>query len=279
MSLSSSNKLNILGSFASSIGVLGIFLYFTGWIYRWAYFGFFNLDITRLTFPAESFFFVPLQVFLGDGIKLISSIVMVLVTVILIRSTLALIDPIESFESISPHPRFQPCKSIFRRIHRCWIAQQFRTIVRFLPQPFRRELIVVFWLLLGLFLFAQYQGTIDARRDANQDTSSLPVITLVAPKDTLPLGRYLTDIFTDPSLQGYQIIGDKTLFDRFRGTEINDVTDADNSRTWHLLIADRGWLYLVRTLPANSRESPAVLAIPEEKGDRLMILSPEAAKK
>ncbi len=64
---SSESSTKILGTFASILGLLGIFLYFTAWIYRWAYFNFFSLEITRLSFPFRSFFFVPIQVFLGDS--------------------------------------------------------------------------------------------------------------------------------------------------------------------------------------------------------------------
>jgi hypothetical protein len=38
----------ILSAFASILGVLGIFLYFIGWIYRWATFGWFHLELNRL---------------------------------------------------------------------------------------------------------------------------------------------------------------------------------------------------------------------------------------
>ena len=53
----SQNNTQILGTFASILGLLGIFLYFTAWIYRWAYFGYFQLEITQLSFPFRSFFF------------------------------------------------------------------------------------------------------------------------------------------------------------------------------------------------------------------------------
>ncbi|MFM9160867.1 MAG: hypothetical protein ACKOPK_23845 [Dolichospermum sp.] len=36
-------NINILSNFAGLVGVLAIFVYFIGWIYRWAYFGFFTL--------------------------------------------------------------------------------------------------------------------------------------------------------------------------------------------------------------------------------------------
>jgi hypothetical protein len=47
--------------------LLGAALYFTGWIYRWRYFGFFQLEVTTLDLPLESFLMVPLQVFFGNN--------------------------------------------------------------------------------------------------------------------------------------------------------------------------------------------------------------------
>ena len=64
--MSNSNQNTILSQFASVVALLGSALYFTGWIYRWSYFGFFQLEVTTLNFPFESFLFVPLQVFLGS---------------------------------------------------------------------------------------------------------------------------------------------------------------------------------------------------------------------
>ena len=52
-----SDQPQILGSFALVTGLLGIFLYFTGWLYRWAYFGFFQIEVTSLKLSLESFFF------------------------------------------------------------------------------------------------------------------------------------------------------------------------------------------------------------------------------
>ena len=63
----SNNEPNILGRFASIVALLGVALYFTGWIYRWRYFGFFQLEVTTLDLPLESFLMVPLQVFFGNN--------------------------------------------------------------------------------------------------------------------------------------------------------------------------------------------------------------------
>ncbi|MEO0838701.1 MAG: hypothetical protein AAF063_07325, partial [Cyanobacteria bacterium J06643_5] len=64
-------NLNILGGIAGLIGIIGLFTYFTGWVYRWAYFGFFELDINSIQLSFESFFLVPIQLFLGDLYKII----------------------------------------------------------------------------------------------------------------------------------------------------------------------------------------------------------------
>ena len=45
---------------ASLLTILGVGLYFTGWIYRWAYFAFFKLEVTKLDLPIKSFFIAPI---------------------------------------------------------------------------------------------------------------------------------------------------------------------------------------------------------------------------
>ncbi|GAB4294639.1 MAG: hypothetical protein Fur0025_31380 [Oscillatoriaceae cyanobacterium] len=57
---------NILNQIASLVVVISAVLYFTGWIYRWAYFGFFLLEVTTLDLPNESFFMVPFYLFFGN---------------------------------------------------------------------------------------------------------------------------------------------------------------------------------------------------------------------
>ncbi|WP_293120164.1 hypothetical protein [Okeania sp. SIO1I7] len=56
----------MFGRIASLLTVLGVGLYFTGWIYRWAYFAYFQLEVTTLDLPFESFLIVPIQVFFGN---------------------------------------------------------------------------------------------------------------------------------------------------------------------------------------------------------------------
>ena len=87
---------NILGKFASVIGLLGAALFFTGWIYRWAYFSFFQLEITTLDLPAQSFLLVPLQVFLGNGWAIVKSAIAIFLTAILIHITLWIVQTLGS---------------------------------------------------------------------------------------------------------------------------------------------------------------------------------------
>lgn len=243
--MSNSNPLpqvtQVLGSFLSILGLLGVFLYFTGWIYRWAYFGFFRLEINRLDFPLRSFLFVPIQVFCGDFFAFLRSLVAIVAVFMAIKLTVSLLKP--------------------------------------RPGSLDNDLIVVTWLLVILFWLARNQGEIDARRDAINSTSTLPVITLVLPEKQIALGRNLDDLTLDPSLKGYRVIGDKGLFDYIRGRETND-TKLDPPRVWRLLLENKEWSYLFPALATNakSNQRPPLLAIRQDKEGQLMILSPDYTK-
>ena len=79
---------NILGNFASVVGLLGVALFFTGWIYRWSYFSCFQLNVITLDLPVQSFLLVPLQVFLGDGPTIVKSAIAFLLTALAIYLSL-----------------------------------------------------------------------------------------------------------------------------------------------------------------------------------------------
>ena len=93
-SLQPTPESNILGKFASVIGLLGAALFFTGWIYRWSYFSCFQLNVITLDLPVESFFIVPLQVFLGDGWTIVKSAIALLIAAIAIYHSLWLLNSI-----------------------------------------------------------------------------------------------------------------------------------------------------------------------------------------
>lgn len=280
-----SNEANILGKFASAVGLLGASLYFTGWIYRWAYFGFFQLEVTTLDLPVESFLLVPLQVLLGNGWAMCKSAIAAILAAILIPLTLWLIESLSNFVSkILNHWRSQLMRRAHKR-NRAKLVRQLQHLPRFNRIKFREtlvdEIVIVAWVLIILFYLARLQGFADARRDAVNNSSFLPVVTLITPENRLAVGRKLDDVLTLPSLKGYRIIGNKGLFDNLRGLETNDTTDPKKPRVWRLLMERGGWIYLFPALPPNAAKSdrPPVLAIQEsEMGEQLMILSPEASK-
>ena len=160
------------------------------------------------------------------------------------------------------------------------ITQKFRLSLEKLlesifPQPLLNEIVVVAWILTVLFCLAKSQGTIDARTDAVNNSSLLPVVTLVTKENQLGLGRKLEDLLTNPSLKGYRIIGDKVIFDKLRGRETNDIANPTNPIVWRLLIEHGGWIYLFQSLPPKSSNTarPYIIVVREsDGGDQLLIL-------
>jgi len=56
---------NPLGKLLGVLALLAAGLYFTGWTYRWTYFSFFQLEVTTLNLPGESFYLAAFQTFFG----------------------------------------------------------------------------------------------------------------------------------------------------------------------------------------------------------------------
>lgn len=257
-----SSNPNLLGALAGFVGVLGIFLYFTGWIYRWAYFGSFQIELITLTLPPESYLIAPIQVILGHWTTFLKSVLAFLATVALIRVNLWLIR----------RPGRPPTSSrwgrLSQKLHRSWPIAKIRSFANLFPQPFLDELIIVAWILAALFWLARWQGVADAYRDAVDSTSTRPIITLVSPKDKISLGRQLTDDPTELPLNpllkdDYRIFGDKDLFYQLRGTETNDRTNPNQPIVWRMLLETGTWIYLFQALPPKSPSNlrPPVLAI------------------
>jgi len=281
---------NILGKFASVVGLFGAALFFTGWIYRWSYFYFFQLEITTLDLPAQSFFIVPLQVFLADGGTIAKSAIAFLSTGLAIYLSLWII-------SILNKVIFQVLDAVLWQIFfytektKLWLLYHpIKSLVLFNAKKFNSieflrslvdEIIIVGWILLMLFHLARNQGIADAQRDAGEN-STLPVVTLVIPENRLALGRKLNDVFDDPSLKNYKIIGDRGLFNELYLSEETDiVTNPEKPIIWRLLLERGGWIYLFKALLKDAKDDirPSVLAIQESNlGEQLMIFSPEPSK-
>ncbi|MFK0729910.1 MAG: hypothetical protein ACFKPT_00220 [Gloeotrichia echinulata GP01] len=279
---------NILGKFTSVVGLLGAALFFGGWIYRWSYFYFFQLEISHLDLPTESFFMVPLQIFFGDGWAICKTAIAFLLAATAINITLWLIRIISEIVVVTLNhllshriiPATQRKQSrIAKLLHSLatYSSSQLR-LVDFLSSLIN-EIVIVSWVLIIIFWLANSQGITDARRDAGQN-STLPVIALISPEEKFAVGRKLDDVFTNPSLKGYKIIGDRGLFEDLRGREDTDTSNPKQPRIWRLLLERGGWIYLFAALPANSTPSdrPAVIAIQEGDKGNIIIRSPAVSQ-
>lgn len=281
---------NILGKIASVVGLLGAALFFTGWIYRWSYFYFFQLEITTLDLPAQSFFIVPLQVFLGDGWAILKTVVALVFSAVVIHISLWLIQSIGDVIGEKVESLRSPIIAPIRKRQQSWISRLLKSLTEFSYAGFNSikflrslldEIVIVFWVLIILYWLARWQGTADARRDAGSN-STLPVVTLVAPENRLALGRKFDNASKPPTGKGYHFIGDKGLFNDLAPRLRTNTADSNDPLVWRLLMERGGWIYLFPALPpnANPNDRPPVLAIQESQlGEQLMILSPDVSKK
>ncbi len=239
------------------------------------------------------------------------TVLVVIGTIVLIKFTLWLLQPFNTSGVNHPNQGRSPWTKYAQKLHSCWLARMLRSLAAVFPQSLRNDTIIVVWLLIALFQLAntnllnscytsevirlvfasficskvkanwyKFQGTLDACRDAINDTSLLPVISFVTPEKQLVLGRNLDNLLINPSLKGYRIIGDQGLFDYLRGRETNDVATPDNPRVWRLLLENKGWFYLFPGLPpkAESEQRPPILAIRDKGNGELIILSPDYTK-
>ena len=284
------NQLGFLQYFASLLGLITGSLYFIGWIYRWQYYGFFQLDIITLNFSFNSFLFLPIQIFFGSIQAVIKTIFVVILIAISVDISIWLIEILECNLDNQNKDRLELkdplAKSYINKKPQSLIAQIWGNLTRFnfikfdyleLLLSWIKEIIAIVTILAGLYLVAKTQGVADARRDAFNSSSTLPAITLIIREEKTVLGRKLDDIFTNPSLEGYRIFGDKGLFDDVRATELNDFYNKRQPRVWRLLLEQENWIYLIRSLPSNvaANRRPPVLAIQKASGEQMMILSPQ----
>ncbi|NEP41767.1 MAG: hypothetical protein F6K35_22050, partial [Okeania sp. SIO2H7] len=207
----------MFGKLASLLTLIGAALYFTGWIYRWAYFAFFQLEVTTLDLPVESFLIVPLQVFFGnlyagDFSTLGRTVAVAIATAIILQFILGLIE----FMSREYATVWNKWRSLSIRWSLRRQKPRFTRLFQLIPErkpinydkTFLDDIVIIACILTALFILARHQGLLDARRDAFNHTSTLPVITLITPENSLSLGRKLSDFTLDPPRQNFRIIGD-----------------------------------------------------------------------
>ncbi|WP_414569456.1 hypothetical protein [Nostoc sp. CCY 9925] len=267
------NESKILGAFAGALTLFSIALYFTGWIYRWAYFGSFRINILSLDLPTQSFFIIPIQVFLGSWQAFLLTLLLILGSIVLVPVLLK--GTSMRLENFSP-------RNNRRGNVDSWLSIVHRQIVKSLNSPLLRDLVIVACILTVLFWIARWKGEADAWEAMFNDTSLLPVITLVQPEKGLGLG-YSPKDKTYSLSDKVRIIGDVGLFENYlRGSEVKIPGSSSQIGDWRLLVSSKGWLYLFQGLPPNSdpkkRPRPLVLAVREGGGEQLMILSPSASK-
>lgn len=276
------NEPSILRRFASLIGLLGVSLFFTGWIYRWVYYLKFHLEVTTLEFSVESFLIVPMQVLFADGRAIVRSAIAFGLTIFQIYMTLLAI------QSLTEIAQFY-----YQRLQNHWsrkntfIYRLLSELLQFKPLNFDSikvlrslvdEAVIVSWVLIILFHLAQTQAIQDAQRDMGIN-STLPVVTFIVPENRIPLGSKLNDPGSlKRPVEGFRFFGDFQGFEGFKGDENNEVYDPENPlRVWRLLLERDGWIYLLPTTPGeeNPNTSPPVIAVPKSMyGDQLMILAP-----
>ena len=249
-----------LGKLLSLLGLLVAALYFTGWIYRWAYFSFFQIQVTSLNLPGQSFFLAAFQVFFGHPVTIARTTAAVIITTLagLVGVSLRQKLTTQLSRRVSPRLRLASAGPL-----------------NFLA-GLADELIIVLLTLTTLFWLAQWQATADAWQDAVNQTSSLPVVTLVFAKNEAALGRQIDDLFVNPD--GLRVVGDLEQYNRLLGQELTDIEDPDQPRVWRLLLNQNGALYIFPALPKKDRFlRPPVLVI-QASSSKLTILSPRVSE-
>jgi hypothetical protein len=246
-----------LGRLLSLLGLLAAGLYFTGWIYRWAYFGFFKLQVTSLGLPGESFFLGAFQALCGHPLTVLRTLgaVVIIGLVCWVLVTLR--------------------RRLTRRVTRRSRSPAESEIVPFLT-GLADELIIVLVILTALFWIARWQGINDAWQDVVNPSSSLPVVTLVFGDQEAALGRNLDDPFSNPT--DLRLMGDPELYNRLLGQELTNTDDPDSPRVWRLLLHQDGVFYLFPALPTKDRFLSVPVLLIQSNSSRLTILSPRVVE-
>lgn len=250
-----------LAKLAGSVGVLTVVLFFTGWMYRWHYYTYFQVEPTSLGLSVESTFIAAYAVLLGSPQAVFRLLLGLALVVVAIALTFRAIRA--SRWLLLPALR--------------WVGGWFGLSRRQLKQllslaSLADEVVIVLWLLLLLHGLAGMQGLHDARRDAVDQTSTLPLITIAMNGREAVIGRDLDQILANP--QGVRLFGGRERYEALLGRELNG---PEGALTWRLLSDAGGQLLVIPSLRAQDAagKAPPVLLFPEGgKGDTLIFLSP-----
>ncbi|MFM7713441.1 MAG: hypothetical protein ACKO7A_12225 [Microcystis sp.] len=134
------------------------------------------------------------------------------------------------------------------------------------------ELIIIIFVLTALFWLARWQAQTDAGKDAVNNTSSLPVVTIIMPKDAA-WGRKLDNPLENPA--NFRIIGDRQAYNRLLGEELTDISNPQKPRVWRLLFKGNGYSYLFPALPQKDPKLtiPVAIVYERDNGVQLTILN------
>ena len=256
----SNQDLNPFGKLLSLLALLAAALYFTGWIYRWVYYGFFHIEVTTLNLPFESFYLAAFQVLFGHPLIIVRTIGAILVNGLAIFIALKLRQRVADW--------FLRSRLSSRKLASTSTLQFLGALTD--------ELVVVLLILTTLFWLAQWQARADAWRDAVNATSTLPVITVIFSEEEAVLGRGIDNPLINPS--GLRIIGDQEQYNRLLGKELTDTEGPDQPRVWRLLLDRDGYFYIFPALPKKDRFLNFSVLIIYEGSNQLTILSPANAK-
>lgn len=253
-------EFNPLNKLLGLLVLLAAALYFTGWTYRWIYFGFFQLEVTTLNLPIESFYFAAFQTFCGDPLAILKTTVVLVINLFVILF-ITQIRPI-----------------IGKYLGKLPLIRSSKPHIRQILADLLNELIIVILIMTSLFWLARWQAEDDAWKDAVNETSSLPLITVVLPERKAALGRNPDHPLENPT--GFRVIGDQALYDNLLGQELTDNSDINKKRIWRLLIDREGYFYIFPALPSKDKNLtiPVVTIYQSVNGDQLTILSASPAK-
>lgn len=258
--LQTDSEFNPLNKLISLFVLLGAALYFTGWTYRWMYFGFFQLEVTTLNLPIESFYFAALQTLCGEPAAVLKTTSALLLNLFVILFIAQIRPGIGTYTEKLP------------------LISSSKTHIRQILGDLLNELIIVILIMTSLFWLARGQAEADAWKDAVNETSSLPLITVVLPERKAALGRNPDNPLENPT--GFRVIGDQALYDNLLGQELTDNSDLNKKRIWRLLIDREGYFYIFPALPSKDKNLtiPVVTIYQSVNGDQLTILSASPAK-
>ena len=278
--LKKNNEKNLLEKVVGLTVLLGAALYFTGWTYRWAYYSFFQVEVTTLNLPLESFYIAAFHVLVEDVGKALRTAIAFILAAIGIHVTLWALWAIDNLVCNSHKKILDVMGSLLcnsAKNSRWWsgIAKLIKSIAEFNSLQFRKfiislvsAIVIALWVINALFGLGQSQGDADAWTDAVNETSLLPVVTIVIPSKQAALGRIWDNPTDNPHPSDFRIIGNLERYKELLMCE----------REWRLLIDRDGYFYIFPALPSNSPPTlrpPVVIIYESVNGEHLMIISPK----